>query len=449
MTTNPYLEGNFAPVEEEVTVFDLPVVGSIPRSLNGRLLRIGPNPIAPNPVTHNWLLGNGMVHGLRLRDGEAEWYRNRFVVDDEIAAAKGLPPVAGPDPFYGGGTANTNVIGHAGSTFAIVESGNPPVELTYDLDTVRRSDFESTLSAGYTAHPKRDPDTGELHAAVYSPMLSQIQYVVLGVDGRVRKTVDVPTPGRSMAHDCAITENFFVLLDMPCVLGSTTAQQGASSAYQWDESYGARVGLLPREGGADDVIWFEIEPCYITHSMNAYEDEQGCVVLVAIRHPKMFAKEFRGPYEGPPALSRWTFDPARGAVKEECLDDFGQEFPRQDERRIGKPYRYGYSVAANNGYDLNCVMKHDLKTNSKQTFSQGQHKRFMEPVFVPTSESADEDDGWLLTYAYDGETDLGEVLVLDASDLSNDPIATIQLPVRVPFGFHGNWVADADARGTA
>ena len=134
MSQNPYLSGNFAPVPEELTALDLEVTGEIPRELSGRLLRIGPNPIDPDPKTHHWFLGNGMVHGLRLGEGKSLWYRNRYVRDDQVVEAKGWPPVEGPARAnqLGSGVANTNVIALAGKTLAIVEAGNLPVELDYD-----------------------------------------------------------------------------------------------------------------------------------------------------------------------------------------------------------------------------------------------------------------------------------------------------------------------------
>ena len=120
---NSWLEGPFAPVAQEVTVYDLKVTGSIPKDLDGRLLRVGPNPIDPeNPVTYNWFTGNGMVHGVRIRDGKAEWYRNRFVRDDEVARSKGLPSLPGPRQLGGGASyvadnvVNTLVFPHAGKT---------------------------------------------------------------------------------------------------------------------------------------------------------------------------------------------------------------------------------------------------------------------------------------------------------------------------------------------
>jgi len=445
MTENLYLSGNFAPIGEERSAFDLPVTGRIPESLEGRLLRIGPNPIAADPATYHWFLGNGMVHGVSLRGGRAAWYRNRFVRDDELVAAKGWPAVAGPhrEDALGGGLANTNVIGHAGRTFAIVEGGNLPVELSDELETVARSDFAGTLPAGFSAHPKRDPDTGELHAAVYGFAGQQIQYVVVDRDGRVRRVVDVPVPGAPMVHDCAITANHFLLLDLPVVFDAEAAEGGAGIPYRWRPDYGARVGLLPRTGGAEDVVWHEVEPCYVFHPMNAYEDADGRVVVDVVRHPQVFADaRFQGT-EGPPTLDRWLIDPAGGPVKEERRDDRPQEFPRHDERLVGKPHRYGYTIEIGAGFRFEALVKHDLR-EGRSDLHRGQATRlFMEPVFVPRAPDAAEDDGWVLAYTYEEDRDTSCVVILDARDFAGDPVATIELPGRVPFGFHGNWLADA------
>ncbi len=127
-TENTYLTGNYAPVHDEVTALDLPVTGRLPEELEGRYLRNGPNPaLAPEPSTYHWFTGDGMVHGIRLRDGKAEWYRNRFVRSAAVASALGEPPRPGAVHAGMDFAANTNVIGHAGRTFAIVEAGARPV----------------------------------------------------------------------------------------------------------------------------------------------------------------------------------------------------------------------------------------------------------------------------------------------------------------------------------
>ena len=438
MTTNPYLSGNFAPVREELTAFDLPVTGTIPAELRGRLLRIGPNPVQDEaPASYHWFTGNGMVHGLQLRDGRAAWYRNRWVVDDQVSAARGLPITPGPrHGILGTGLANTNVLVHAGRTLAIVEGGGLPVELSYELDTLSGHDFRGTLPAGFTAHPKRDPDTGELHSIVYSFEWEHVQHVVVGVDGRVRRTVDVPLGGKPMVHDCAITERYVVILDLPVTFDPGLIEAGHRLPYGWNPDRPARVGLLPREGRAEDVHWFEVEPCFVFHPLNAYELADGRVVLDVIRHAKMFATDSQGPNEGPPTLDRWTLDPSSGKVHEERLDDRGQEFPRHDERRIGKPFRYGYTAQFESELAFGALFKHDLVGRTSEMRDEGPGRCFLEPVFVPRSPEAAEDDGWILAYLYDKATNGTTLSILHAQELhrrsDRHRDAAAANPVRVP-----------------
>lgn len=124
-------------MRKEITITELPITGIVPGHFEGRYIRTGPNPIMdPDPATYHWFLGTGMVHGVRLRDGGAEWYRNRYVRSAEVAAILGEP--SRPGSVHAGidFAANTNVIEHAGRTFVLVEGGPNPYELTYDLDTV-------------------------------------------------------------------------------------------------------------------------------------------------------------------------------------------------------------------------------------------------------------------------------------------------------------------------
>jgi len=160
-----YLADNYAPVRQEQTLTALNVTGSIPEELVGRFVRNGPNPQGDVDVSkHHWFTGKGMVHGVRLEDGTAQWYRNRWIES--------------------GASPNTNVIGHAGKTFAIVESGGAPTELTYELETVGDASW-----GGYTAHPKVDPDTGELHAICYdwANLRDHVKYVVIDADGGIAR----------------------------------------------------------------------------------------------------------------------------------------------------------------------------------------------------------------------------------------------------------------------
>ncbi len=443
VSTSPYLTGNFAPVREEVSTDELPVTGAIPEELEGRLLRIGPNPVVdPDPATYHWFTGSGMVHGLWLRGGRAVTYRNRYVRSDSVVEALGGRATPGPHHGMGDNTANTNVIAHAGNTFAIVEAGGLPVQLTDDLETVARSDFDGTLPGSFTAHPHRDPATGELHAVAYYWEWNYLQYIVVGVDGKIRRTVNVPVPGSPMVHDCAITESRVVLLDMPVTFNIDAAMNGATLPYRWDAEYGARVGLLTREADADSTVWCELDDlCYVYHPLNAYDDGDNVVMDIAV-HPKMFATDTNGPNEGPPVFERWTIDPVGRRVGRDVISDIPQEFPRADERLTGRKHRYGY-CATFGGEGLSQpgnIIKHDLVAGTAQIHDLGR-RRTQEPVFVPKHASAAEDEGWVMAYVHDPERNAADVVILDAQDFAGPPVATIHLPVRVPFGFHGNWVA--------
>ncbi|WP_370329372.1 carotenoid oxygenase family protein [Mycolicibacterium hippocampi] len=474
---NRYLEGAFAPLSEEFTLTDLEVTGTIPDHLDGRYLRNGPNPVGEiDPDLYHWFVGDGMVHGIRIRDGRAEWYRNRWVRGPLAAGTLGEPTPQGRFPISGVG-ANTNVIGHAGKTLALIESGVANYELTDELDTVGVCDFDGTLTGGYTAHPKRDPDTGELHAVSYSMLRGNtVQYSVIGTDGRARRTVDIEVTGSPMMHDFSLTERRVIFYDLPvtfdvaqaatmgvpralrlparlllsAVIGRVrvpdpvAARRPAGRAtdrrfpYSWNPRYPARIGVMPREGTNADVRWFDVEPCYVFHPMNAHDDGD-TVVCDVVRHPKMFDTDHLGPNDGPPTLDRWTVDLADGKVRESRIDDRAQEFPRVDERLVGKRHRYGYAPTVGEGTDgADVLLKHDLVGGNSAQRGFGKGKALGEFVFAPSSEHAAEDDGVLMGYVYDRSTDRSELVILDAHTLCD--VAVVKLPHRVPAGFHGNWV---------
>jgi carotenoid cleavage dioxygenase len=273
-----------------------------------------------------------------------------------------------------------------------------------------------------------------------------VQYSVIDAAGRVRKTVDIELPASPMLHDMSITERYAVVYDLPVVFNLDMAMSGSTFPYAWDADHQSRVGLLPRDGIGDDVRWFDVEPCYVFHPMNAFDDGDDKVVIDLARHPKMFDRNRLGPDEGAPTLDRWTIDLVADKVLEERLDDRGQEFPRVDERLSGRRHRYGYSVGfaedAQGHTDMadNVVFKHDLtsgRTDSRR-FANG---AVGEVVFVPNGPKAGEDDGVLMGFAYDAGRAASDLILLDAASL--ETVASVHLPVRVPHGFHGNWIADA------
>lgn len=437
-----YVADNFGPVNEEITATDLPVTGSIPPELNGRYLRNGPNPLDDvDLATHHWFIGEGMVHGVRLGEGKADWYRNRWVRTEQIVAALGEDPAgrtfAGPN--------NTHVIGHANRTWALVEAGSPPVELDYLLDTLGANDFFGTLTdKGFSAHPKIDPDTGDLHAMCYHwpDWEDHIQYVVVGRDGRVSRTVDIPVPGMIMLHDMSLTEHYAVIYDLPVTVSMDLLGKGMRFPFGWNDAHEPRVGLLPRDGRAEDIIWCPVNPCYVFHPMNAFEDESGRVVIDLCRYERMFDADHNGPFgDSLATLDRWTIDPATRRVNEQRIDEQGQEFPRCHPALNSKPYRYGYSVGVGPGI-FPAIHKHDLQSGGRSSIELGAGKHSAEPFFIPRDGAASEDDGYLITFVFDAGRNASDLVIFDALDVARPPLAEVHLPSRVPYGFHGAWVPD-------
>jgi carotenoid cleavage dioxygenase-like enzyme len=445
MSADRYLTGNFAPVTEEVTVTSLRVTGKIPPELNGRYLRNGPNPLAvADAQRHHWFMGHGMVHGVCLAHGRAQWYRNRWVRSAELVEALGEDmagrSLAAPN--------NTHVIGLADRTWALVEAGSPPVELTAELDTLGVNAFFGTLvDGGFSAHPKVDPDSGDLHAMCYSwpAWCDHLQYVHVGADGKVRRTVEVPVPGMPMVHDMSLTANYAVVYDLPVTVHLEMATAGAPFPFAWNDDYQPRVGLLPRAGSASDIIWCEAPSCYVFHPMNAYEDADGRVVIDLCRYHRMFDRDRNGPFgDSVATLDRWSIDPRARRVSETRIDDRGQEFPRCHPALSSKPYRFGYSVAvADGGFPR--IFKHDLKSGLSVAFELGAGRHAGEPYFVPRDGADSEDDGYLMCFVFDAPSERSELVILDARDDAAPPLARIHLPTRVPYGFHGSWLADGVA----
>lgn len=447
LSANRYLQGNFSPVTEEITALDLPVIGELPEELSGRYLRNGPNPIGEvDADTHHWFTGDGMVHGVRLDDGKAAWYRNRYVGSAALSEVRGHDDIAGPNWSGSAGGANTNVGGFAGTTWAMVEAGGSPVELDYELETVARNDFFGTLPGAFTAHPKIDPATGEMHAVVYAwaQWMDHVQYVVVGTDGRVRRTVDIELPGMTMLHDMSLTERYAVIYDQPCTVDVDLAFAGRFP-FRWNPDYGNRLGLLPREGQADDVIWIDVPICYSFHPLNAYDQADGSVVIDLCVYDVVFDKDILGPFGdgGQARLERWVLDPSGRTVSTTLIDDSPNEFPRHRGSVTAKPYRYGYCASPSTDQSAGWpTLKHDLQTGQRTIFDHGPGRAGGEPVFVARSGSEVEDDGWLMTFVHDLAKQSTELVILDAQDFGRGYVAQVQLPQRVPFGFHGNWVGD-------
>ena len=445
-TPNPYLNGIHAPMASELTLDQLAVSGEIPAELDGRYIRIGPNPINANPAAYHWFMGDGMVHGVRLKAGKALWYRNRWIRSTAVSTALGEAPAPGKrSPQFD--TVNTNVVGHAGQTWAIVEAGGFPVRIDEDLNTIAHDPFGESLHYSFSAHPHLDPDSGEMHAICYrGDIADTIWHVVVDAGAKVIREEPVAVQHGPMIHDCMITKNYIIILDLPCTFSMKALIAGQPFPYRWNPEHKARVGLLPRNGKGSEAIWCDVEPCYVFHPCNGFETPDGKVVLDVCAHDQMFRPNANGPDSARVPFERWTIDPAVQRVERVVIDDDSQEFPRPNEALIGKPYRYAYTVALPDGFDAAAphqtkLFKHDLDAGTRQVHDFGAGRIPGEFVFVAKADPQTEDDGWLMGYVVDTDSDTTDLIILNANDFTGPARAIITIPHRIPAGFHGNWLA--------
>lgn len=436
---NPYLSGNLAPVPWETTAPVLEVEGALPPELEGTLLRNGPNPISANPETYHWFMGDGLLHAITLTGGTAR-YRSRWVRTDAASAALGEEPIAGqpPEASVPTSAANTNVIHHAGRLLALYEVCLP-TEVTAEAGTVGRYDFGGALRSPMTAHPKLDPETGELvFFGLDFVQQPHLRYHVADAAGRLVTSTEVPIDRPTMMHDFGVTRTRVVFLDLPVVYDLGRIGRHPFPA-AWVEGAPAHVGVMDRTGG--DVRWIEIEPCFVHHVANAFDDGDR-VVVDLVRHPRALDTDPYGPSDGQPRLQRWTIDPARGTVDQQQISDVAIELPRVDPRSAMSSH--GAVYGADMDFDgtrpvLGGLRRFGLPSGELTDVPLWDGAAAGEAIMVP-GEGGGADEGWLLSVVYDRPTDRSVLIVLDTTDLAGGPVAKVHLPTRVPMGFHGSWV---------
>lgn len=460
----PYLRGVYAPVQDEIDVVDLEVTGEIPAELEGSFLRNGPNPLFAPSGPYHLFDGDGMVHEMALSDGRAR-YRNRWIRSRGMAAEQaagrslygGMANASFPGPDLVGdagpvkNVANTHVVRHAGEILCLWEAG-PPTVLDADLSTIGTTDFGGGLHGPFTAHPKVDLDTGQMFAFGYSAIPPYLRYHVIDADGTLTRTVDIDLPVPVMMHDFAITEHHAIFLDAPAVFDLAGFASGGPMI-SWQPDRGTRLGIMRRDGDGSDLQWIPLENCYVFHFLNAYEDGER-IVIDACRLPRMDIGLDPAapalPADEDPAgyLTRFTVDRVGGWVTHDRIAELSGDFPRIDDRLAGRRHRMGYvatfatapdrSIQGADG-QFDSITAYDLDRGTESSYIVGPGRVIGEPVVAADPTRAD-GEGWVMSYVYDRATDRSEVHVLDASDIAAGPVATVQLPRRVPFGFHGSWM---------
>jgi carotenoid cleavage dioxygenase len=429
------MRGNYAPVQEEATAFELPVKGSIPPELCGLYIRNGSNP--KQEFRGHWFLGDGMVHGVSIKNGRAEWYRNRWV-RTPCFFGKELTPESALDIRLS--VANTSVISHAKRIFTLVENALP-MEITRELDTVGFHDFSGALTTPFTAHPKICPSTGELHFFGYRVVPPFLTYHVADSAGVLLRSVEIPVKGPTMMHDFAMTSGHVIFMELPVVFDLKLAVKGAMP-FVWNEAYGARLGILPRGSGIGALRWVKVKPGYVYHVANAFEVADGTIAVDVARYEHAWRSDAQSPGA---KLTRWRIPAGAGEAEEAQLDDRKIEFPRINDLYSGNPHNIVYALANNRDLEAGAfggVLQYDLKTGQTAYHDFGESRTPSEFTFAPAAGARGEDDGWLIGFVYDRVRNASDLVILDAQDVSGEPVARIELPKRVPQGFHGAWIPD-------
>jgi carotenoid cleavage dioxygenase len=456
----PALRGNLFPVADELDVDACEVVGDLPADLAGSFVRNGPNPMFEPPGSYHMFDGDGMLHGVDFQDGRVS-YRNRWIRSRGLRAEQahgqaiytGLGEVMDfPDRSLTGDAgpvknpANTHIIRHADRYLALWEGGLP-TEVTDGLDTVGEYDFDGRLRGSMTAHPRLDPRTGEMFFFGYSLFAPYLRYYVVDSDGTLSHKVKLDIPAPVMMHDFIITEDHAVFLDSPIVFNMDNLGKGPLVSWQPDN--GTRIGVMPRRGGADDITWYEIDAGHVQHFWGGSVDGDRIEFSGSRFDAPDFGIDPTAPLDQSQASNtpghpvRYWVDLAAGKAGWEQFDDLGGDFNRINDDYNGVRNRYLYMSAFADPDrsigDFDTIVKYDEQTGERTEWSSGRHGHVGESVFAPDPGGSAEDDGWLVNAVYDDDRDTTDVVVLDARDVSQGPVATVRLPRRIPFGFHANW----------
>lgn len=440
-STNPALARAFAPVFDERDDSNLVVEGEIPAGLRGVFMRNGPNPrFEPDAHYAYPFDGTGMIHAIYLQDGQVR-YRNRWVntaeFQKEQAAGHRIYNSNFSAPPHAD-LANTNIILHAGRYLALYEGGKP-YEVDREIKTVGLFDYEGKLPTVMSAHPKLDPASGELLSIAYDAQTGAMIFLRANRAGQLDAIVPFQAPWPTMVHDIGITERHVIAFIGPAVWG----QRQSGPPIAWEPERGTVVAVIPRDiKSAADIRWIKAAPFFQFHVMNAFAD--GDRIEVTVPWYDSFSLTKRASRL---ELHRLVIDTKAGSMDDHALDDRACEFPRINDRYLGRRARYGYVGLRDprpgespQAGAFEAIARYDLTTGDKVVHRFPAGVTICEPLFVADPHAKAEQDGFIFTFAHQSGASTGSFVILDARNLDAKPLASVRLPRRVPAGLHGSWM---------
>jgi carotenoid cleavage dioxygenase-like enzyme len=496
-TDNVYLQGNFAPILDEENHPDLKVTGTIPAELNGAvLIRVGPNagfkPL--NMKYHHWIDGTGMINAFYINDGKVS-YKNRFVNTFKMSndrkagrslfgGIRSLPSTTlkgwgllnvnifnllylGIRTLLGKGPnrsqfnkvapamndSNTNILLQNGYVLSFEEIGKPYIIKLDTLETLGEFDYHGELRRNNSAHPLTDPFNKHSYTNSYSPLPPYMKYYEITPDAKISYQTDMDVPYPAMVHGFALTEKYYVHMHFPAVY--RIGYLGTHKPIRWEpEGNDSYIGILERNNPKAKTKWYKIPTCWVFHNMNAYDDGDLVHIFVAVfQRIPMFGLDTENP--SPPfteqpnsKFAKWTLNLKTGEFTEEIINPNLVEFPLMDPRFLTKKQKHGWYTSLVDDvqqYGLwNTVNHYNFEKGVEESYYAGKHHYVGESLFTPKHENSPEGVGYIMTIRYNLMENRSEVIILDAQNVSAGPIATIEVPRRIEYDFHGSIIRDWD-----
>ncbi|XP_071727781.1 carotenoid 9,10(9',10')-cleavage dioxygenase 1-like [Rutidosis leptorrhynchoides] len=450
--------------------------------------------------SHIWVEGEGMLHALYFKkESDGKWsicYNNKHVETDTFKMEKQrnkpcfLPAIEGDSlailsayllnlmrfGMFNKLLSNTSVFEHSGKFYSAAENHMPHEIDILTLETLGTWDVDKTWNRPFTAHPKKAPGSGELVMMGVNATQPFFEIGVISAEGnKLVHKADLYLDRCSLCHDIGVTMRYNVILDFPLTIDLKRLASGGPLIKYDKEGY-ARIGVMPRYGNGDSVKWFDVEPCCVFHIINTYEDGDEVIMWafrarnsiipgpdLGLNKFEWFSSRFKNKCDTNlnsddslfTKAYEWRLNMKTGEVKERNLtgNSHSMDFPMINEQFTGLKNKYGYAQTV----DLNAssisgmakyggLVKLHMQDTIKQDYVKTEYHKFPEntfctgAAFVAKPGGLEEDDGWVVTFVHDERLNKSQVIIVDAKNFTSEPVVTITLPARVPYGFHGAYM---------